>query len=105
MNYCIVAFAIVMIVSVIQWFVDGRKNYVGPKVEIEDHVLVASESPRDLHSANTGSADDDEFGEKGTSTGMNGNGSARTNARLGAPRGGREEMHSTKDLADFLRDG
>ena len=35
MNYCIVAFAIVLIVSVIQWFVDGRKNYKGPQLDID----------------------------------------------------------------------
>lgn len=45
MNYCIVAFAIVLIISIIQWIVDGRKNYTGPKVEIEDHVLFAAKSP------------------------------------------------------------
>ncbi len=33
MNYCIVAFAIVLIISVIQWFVDGRKNYKGPHID------------------------------------------------------------------------
>ena len=35
MNYCIAAFAIVLIVSIIQWFVDGRKNYSGPKLDVE----------------------------------------------------------------------
>ncbi|KAL4898696.1 amino acid permease [Aspergillus ambiguus] len=33
MNYCIVAFAIIVIVSVVQWVVDGRKNFRGPKIE------------------------------------------------------------------------
>ncbi|EAU32512.1 hypothetical protein ATEG_07128 [Aspergillus terreus NIH2624] len=33
MNYCIVAFAIIVVVSVVQWIVDGRKNFTGPKVE------------------------------------------------------------------------
>lgn len=42
MNYCIVAFAIVLLISVVQWFVDGRKNYRGPKIEIDDHLLVAA---------------------------------------------------------------
>lgn len=40
MNYCIAAFAIVLIISTIQWFVDGRKNYTGPRMQLE-HVLVA----------------------------------------------------------------
>ncbi|KAF2216292.1 hypothetical protein CERZMDRAFT_64731 [Cercospora zeae-maydis SCOH1-5] len=34
MNYCIVAFAVVFIISVVQWFVDGAKNYSGPKPEL-----------------------------------------------------------------------
>ena len=34
MNYCIVAFFIVIVISVVQWFVDGRKNYKGPVVEL-----------------------------------------------------------------------
>ncbi|EMF15390.1 amino acid permease [Sphaerulina musiva SO2202] len=41
MNYCIVAFAIVFIISLIQWFVDGRKNYTGPKANLEESMLVA----------------------------------------------------------------
>ena len=35
MNYCIAAFAIVLIVSMIQWFVDGRKNYTGPQIDVD----------------------------------------------------------------------
>ncbi|KIV78501.1 hypothetical protein PV11_10211 [Exophiala sideris] len=35
MNYCVVAFAIVLIVSTIQWFVDGRKNYTGPQIDVD----------------------------------------------------------------------
>lgn len=35
MNYCIVAFGIILIISVIQWFVDGRKNFKGPKIDPE----------------------------------------------------------------------
>lgn len=34
MNYCVVAFGIVIIISVVQWFVDGRRNYRGPIVEV-----------------------------------------------------------------------
>lgn len=47
MNYCIVAFGIVLIVSVIQWFIDGRKNYHGPKIDIDSRILEAMESPPD----------------------------------------------------------
>ena len=35
MNYCIVVFAIIIIISTIQWFVDGRKNYKGPKLDMD----------------------------------------------------------------------
>ncbi|KAJ5772172.1 hypothetical protein N7520_002701 [Penicillium odoratum] len=35
MNYCVAAFGIVFIISTITWFVDGRKNYVGPRIEVE----------------------------------------------------------------------
>jgi len=35
MNYCIVAFAIVLIISIVQWFVDGRKNFHGPQINAE----------------------------------------------------------------------
>ena len=34
LDYCIVAFFIVIVISVVQWFVDGRKNYKGPQIEI-----------------------------------------------------------------------
>lgn len=35
MNYCIVAFAVILIISLIQWFIDGRKNYTGPKLDMD----------------------------------------------------------------------
>ena len=34
-DYCVAAFGIVFIISTIQWFVDGRKNFVGPRIEVE----------------------------------------------------------------------
>lgn len=50
MNYCVVAFAIVLIISVVQWFVDGRKNYNGPRIEmIPQDTLTASKSPEQTH--------------------------------------------------------
>lgn len=33
MNYAIVAFGIVLIIAVVQWFVDGRKNFEGPQID------------------------------------------------------------------------
>lgn len=44
MNYCIVAFAIVLLISMIQWFVDGRKNYKGPKVDIDMSMLTEEQA-------------------------------------------------------------
>ncbi|PKY07962.1 amino acid permease [Aspergillus campestris IBT 28561] len=35
MNYCVVAFGIILIVSGVQWFVDGRKNFVGPRIDVD----------------------------------------------------------------------
>lgn len=35
MNYCIVAFGIILVISVVQWYVDGRKNFKGPAVDPE----------------------------------------------------------------------
>ncbi|PHH92613.1 hypothetical protein CDD83_6540 [Cordyceps sp. RAO-2017] len=35
MNYCIVAFAIIVAISAFQWIVDGRKNFTGPRVSLQ----------------------------------------------------------------------
>ncbi|KAJ5908278.1 hypothetical protein N7495_000960 [Penicillium taxi] len=34
MNYCIAAFAVIIIISVFQWIVDGRKNFTGPRSDM-----------------------------------------------------------------------
>lgn len=34
-DYCIVAFAIIILISTVQWFVDGRKNFKGPQLDVE----------------------------------------------------------------------
>jgi hypothetical protein len=34
-DYCIVAFFIVIVVAAMQWFVDGRKNFTGPRIDTE----------------------------------------------------------------------
>lgn len=33
-DYCVAAFAVIIIISVFQWFIDGRKNYTGPRVDL-----------------------------------------------------------------------
>lgn len=35
MNYCVVVMAIVFIIATFQWFIDGRKNYQGPGVDLD----------------------------------------------------------------------
>ncbi|OJJ84428.1 GABA permease GabA [Aspergillus glaucus CBS 516.65] len=35
MNYCVAAFGIVFIISSFQWIVDGRKNFVGPRMDAD----------------------------------------------------------------------
>ncbi|EPE32742.1 hypothetical protein GLAREA_07876 [Glarea lozoyensis ATCC 20868] len=36
MNYCVVVFFIILVISVVQWFVDGRKNFTGPQVNVDE---------------------------------------------------------------------
>ncbi|KAF5864768.1 hypothetical protein ETB97_006613 [Aspergillus alliaceus] len=35
MNYCVAAFGIILIISTFQWIVDGRKNFTGPRVDVD----------------------------------------------------------------------
>ena len=44
-DYCVAAFGIVFIISTITWIVDGRKNYVGPRFEVEVLGGQAGEQP------------------------------------------------------------
>ncbi|KAJ5757318.1 uncharacterized protein N7511_006012 [Penicillium nucicola] len=41
MNYCIAAFAVIIIISVFQWIVDGRKNFTGPRFDMTIDALDA----------------------------------------------------------------
>lgn len=34
-DYCVAAFGIVLVISVFQWIVDGRKNFTGPRVNLD----------------------------------------------------------------------
>ncbi len=43
-DYCIVAFGVILLVSTIQWFVDGRKNFTGPRADMSLEVLEAMKS-------------------------------------------------------------
>lgn len=35
MNYCVVVFFVVLVISTVQWFIDGRKNFTGPRIDME----------------------------------------------------------------------
>lgn len=35
LDYCIAAFGIIIIISVFQWIVDGRKNFTGPRTDMD----------------------------------------------------------------------
>lgn len=35
MNYCIVAFGIILLIAVLNWVLDGRKHYRGPKLDVQ----------------------------------------------------------------------
>lgn len=64
MNYCVVAFAIVVLISLFQWIVDGRKNYTGPRVDIDEQILTAVDSPADLLGQHDGTNRYDEPSKK-----------------------------------------
>ncbi|KAH7401278.1 amino acid/polyamine transporter I [Pyrenochaeta sp. MPI-SDFR-AT-0127] len=44
MNYCVVAFGIILFISTFQWIVDGRKNFTGPRTDMGLEVLEAMKS-------------------------------------------------------------
>lgn len=67
MNYCIVAFAIVLLISAFQWFIDGRKNYTGPKVEIDESILTAAQTA-ELNEATGDSGEHSDSSNKGKNT-------------------------------------
>ncbi|KAK5166701.1 uncharacterized protein LTR77_008245 [Saxophila tyrrhenica] len=45
MNYCVVVFFIVLLISLIQWHVSGKNDYAGPKVDLSQEILEAVHSP------------------------------------------------------------
>ncbi|KAK8190230.1 amino acid/polyamine transporter I [Phyllosticta capitalensis] len=54
MNYCVVVFAIVVLISLITWIFDGSKNYTGPKLDEGLEVLEVQKT----RSSDDGSAGD-----------------------------------------------
>ncbi|QSZ30165.1 hypothetical protein DSL72_004685 [Monilinia vaccinii-corymbosi] len=43
MNYCVVAFLFVFVIALIQWFIDGKQNFTGPRIDV-DGIIVGDES-------------------------------------------------------------
>jgi hypothetical protein len=35
MNYCVVAFGVMVLIAAFQWIFDGRKNYTGPQIDVD----------------------------------------------------------------------
>lgn len=35
LDYCIAALGIIIVISVIQWIIDGRKNFTGPRTDMD----------------------------------------------------------------------
>lgn len=33
MNYAVVAFGVILVIAIVQWVFDGRKNYTGPHLD------------------------------------------------------------------------
>jgi choline transport protein len=51
-DYCVVAFGIILFISTFQWFIDGRKNFTGPRSDMGLEILEA------MKSHETGSAEE-----------------------------------------------
>jgi choline transport protein len=63
MNYCVVVFAIILGVSVGQWFVDGKRNFRGPRVDEEVvRSSIQAVGPRDLRGESEELAPGDQSG-------------------------------------------
>ena len=43
MNYCIVVFGVWMAICAIWWFISGRKNYIGPQVQVDGTVITSKD--------------------------------------------------------------
>jgi hypothetical protein len=46
-DYCVVAFGIVIIISLFQWVIDGRKNFTGPRISLDElsHGVTMGQAP------------------------------------------------------------
>jgi hypothetical protein len=60
-DYCVVAFGIILFISTFQWFVDGRKNFTGPRADVGLEVLEAMKS----HEPNDAAAQPSKIADEG----------------------------------------
>jgi len=44
LDYCVVAFGIILFISTFQWFIDGRKNFTGPRADVDLEILEAMQT-------------------------------------------------------------
>lgn len=61
-DYCVVVFFIILVISIVQWFVDGKKNFTGPRINIEylQNGEVLGMEPRDEGSTSNSGEDEKE---------------------------------------------
>ncbi|CAN8102651.1 unnamed protein product [Discula destructiva] len=59
MNYAVIAFGIVLIIAIVQWIVDGRKNYEGPQIDADAMSKGIVEGITGVESAHSGAEDVD----------------------------------------------
>jgi hypothetical protein len=57
-DYCVAAFGIILIVSTFQWIVDGRKNFTGPRVDVDVLAGVIEEVPTHTEATDTNTKHD-----------------------------------------------
>ncbi|GAB1198893.1 hypothetical protein APSETT444_008223 [Aspergillus pseudonomiae] len=53
MNYCVAAFGIILVISTFQWVIDGRKNFTGPRSDVDILAGVVEEVPTHAETAET----------------------------------------------------
>ncbi|KAI5919577.1 amino acid/polyamine transporter I [Camillea tinctor] len=57
MNYCVVAFGVILLISGVTWIFDGRKNYKGPCVDIEGLLQGKVEGMEPVHASPSDDSD------------------------------------------------
>lgn len=58
LDYCVAAFGIILVISTFQWIIDGRKNFTGPRMDVDVAVAEA------VHEDTAGKGPEAEHAEK-----------------------------------------